>query len=149
MSYCSHGSGNKGCVACAVERRADRICNALTEVLSRLPAPDEEKVADSTKEQGRCGWSTICKSYCNADEAPKTTNLSFSEALEAMKAGKAVRRADWPIVQFIVSLGDRFRMQRPTAGIMSLTSAVEGLDIKGLMAEDVLANDWQIVGDNA
>ena len=69
-----------------------------------------------------------------ATQAEKTSNLSFSEALEAMKAGKKVREAGWDYPKdYIVIEGGRIRRQ-------GTQFAVRDFD-----AECILANDWQIV----
>ena len=69
-----------------------------------------------------------------APEAPKTTNLSFSEALEAMKAGKKVRRKDFNETLSVSGA----EIEWSSRGETYPWEPEEGV-------AGILANDWQIV----
>lgn len=60
----------------------------------------------------------------------KTTGLTFSEALEAMKAGKKIRRPDWPVCRAWIE-----------DGRILLTEDYDW-DLNDL---ELLAEDWEIV----
>lgn len=68
--------------------------------------------------------------------APKTTNLSFSEALEAMKAGKRVKRKDWTMGH--AELG-------PVTIIHATATGFTEYALKDVGTDNAQANDWQIV----
>ena len=38
MSYCSHGSGSLGCVACAIERQTEQIVEVINRLAGEIQA---------------------------------------------------------------------------------------------------------------
>lgn len=71
------------------------------------------------------------------DTTGKTTNLSFGEALEAMKKGSRVKRTgDTGILWFRIGPGDVFECMEPRVGNAFPCA---------LTYKDIMASDWQIV----
>jgi hypothetical protein len=65
----------------------------------------------------------------------KTSNLSFGEAMEAMKAGKKVKRRDW-------ILG---HLEANTTLLHATATGVSEYELKDVGIENSSANDWEIL----
>jgi hypothetical protein len=62
--------------------------------------------------------------------------VKFGDALEAMKRGRAIRRAEWPGGHHIQIGNGMVRRHRPGVGPYG-----EGL----LFGKDILADDWELL----
>lgn len=67
-----------------------------------------------------------------SDGTQKKTGLSFSEALDAMKSGKSVRRNEW-VPGSIAMVNGRFK------------DSADPIWGESIYSNDILANDWEIV----
>lgn len=67
-----------------------------------------------------------------SDGTQKKTGLSFSEALDAMKSGKSVRRNEW-VPGSIAMVNGQFK------------DSADPIWGESIYSNDILANDWEIV----
>lgn len=109
-------------------------------IRAKAMAEEAERVRDEGRvmspEQQRQTEEVLALMRSDPMYSTKTTNLSFSEALEAMKAGKRVKRKDW--TRGHAELGPVTIIHATATGFTEYALNDVGMD-------NAQATDWQIV----
>lgn len=128
------------------QRQAQEVTRMFSEQSRDMKAATPQTTNPDMPHMDRCpvcnGWQFDkkcsdrgCPRHHEETFPPKTSNLSFSQALEAMKQGKKVRRKEWPGTLRISISGNTIMQHDPQEGFISC----------GMLNFNILAEDWEIL----